>query len=303
MATRSLGPLRAAVFGLAAVLVCVEVLRPLRRWQREPKRRRVERNVAVAGLAAVTVQLLEQPVVGPLARLAEDRRWGLLGRARLPEPLNTVFALVALDYTLYLWHVLVHRVPALWRFHAVHHADLDLDASTAIRFHFGELAASVPWRAAQVAVIGVDAAHARDVAAPDADVDPVPPLQRPAAAGARDGARLRGGHATHARHPPLAGAATEMSSNWSSGLSLWDRLHGTLRTDVPQDEIFIGVDGFDSPREVTFSRMLLAPFVEGHVAGHARREGAGEGRPGGAVEASRGEVIEVQFDRYRRRAH
>ena len=93
-----------------------------------------------------------------------------------------------------------------------------------------------------------------------------------------------------------------MSSNWSSGLSLWDRLHGTLRTDVPQDEIFIGVDGFDSPREVTFSRMLLAPFVEGHVAGHARREGAGEGRPGGAVEASRGEVIEVQFDRYRRRA-
>ena len=62
-----------------------------------------------------------------------------------------------MDYTLYLWHVLTHRVPFLWRFHAVHHVDLDLDASTALRFHFGELAVSVPYRAAQVVLIGVDA--------------------------------------------------------------------------------------------------------------------------------------------------
>jgi hypothetical protein len=61
-----------------------------------------------------------------------------------------------MDYTLYLWHVLTHRVPFLWRFHAVHHIDLDLDASTALRFHFGELAVSVLYRAAQVVLIGVD---------------------------------------------------------------------------------------------------------------------------------------------------
>ena len=62
---------------------------------------------------------------------------------------------IMMDYTLYCWHVLIHRVPALWRFHAVHHVDLDMDASTALRFHFGEMAMSVPYRAAQVAMIGV----------------------------------------------------------------------------------------------------------------------------------------------------
>ena len=62
-----------------------------------------------------------------------------------------------MDYTLYVWHILTHRVPLLWRFHAVHHVDLDLDASTALRFHFGELAVSVPYRAAQIALLGVDA--------------------------------------------------------------------------------------------------------------------------------------------------
>jgi sterol desaturase/sphingolipid hydroxylase (fatty acid hydroxylase superfamily) len=61
-----------------------------------------------------------------------------------------------MDYTLYLWHVLTHRIPFFWRFHAVHHVDLDLDASTALRFHFGEIAVSVTYRTAQVVLIGVD---------------------------------------------------------------------------------------------------------------------------------------------------
>src|SRR5207245_2098600 len=64
-------------------------------------------------------------------------------------------ALALMDYTLYLWHVLTHRVPWLWRFHLVHHVDRDLDASTALRFHCAELVISIPWRAAQVLVIGV----------------------------------------------------------------------------------------------------------------------------------------------------
>src|SRR5262249_54996648 len=60
-----------------------------------------------------------------------------------------------LDYTLYLWHVLTHRVPLLWRFHQAHHVDLGMDASTALRFHFGEMVLSVGWRAGQVVLIGV----------------------------------------------------------------------------------------------------------------------------------------------------
>src|SRR5258708_32843376 len=65
--------------------------------------------------------------------------------------------MLLMDYTIYFWHILTHRIRFLWRFHAVHHVDLDVDASTALRFHFGELAVSVPYRAAQVVLIGVDA--------------------------------------------------------------------------------------------------------------------------------------------------
>lgn len=69
---------------------------------------------------------------------------------RGPRWAETALAVALLDYTLYFWHILLHRMPALWRFHVAHHADLDLDASTALRFHVGEIAASIPWRAAQV---------------------------------------------------------------------------------------------------------------------------------------------------------
>lgn len=259
MRTSTHALLRGGLFGAAAVLVTLELLRPLRRRRHEPKLRRMERNAVIGGIAAVTVQLLEQPLVLPLARAVERRRWGLLAALPLPPAMATLAALVALDYTLYLWHVLVHRVPLLWRFHAVHHADLDLDASTAIRFHFGELAVSVPWRAAQVAIIGVTP-HALtlwqtltlfSVMFHHSNV------RLPAALERLVGLllvtpRMHGIH--HSQRED------EANSNWSSGLSLWDRLHGTLRLDVPQDRITIGVVGYDEPSEVTVSRMLTAPF-------------------------------------------
>jgi sterol desaturase/sphingolipid hydroxylase (fatty acid hydroxylase superfamily) len=249
----------AFLIGGAATLICLELLRPLRRPPREPKLRRMQRNAAFGGIAAATVQMCEQPIVLPLARLVERRRWGLLQRLPLPRGARMALGLVALDYTLFLWHVLVHRAPALWRFHRVHHADLDLDASTAIRFHFGELIASVPWRAAQIVVLGIDARTLTrwqtltlaSVLFHHSNVRLHPTFERllgylvvtP---------RLHGIH--HSRE------ADEMDANWSSGLSLWDRLHGTLKTDIPQDEIDIGVSGV-SRDELTLPRMLAAPFA------------------------------------------
>ena len=250
--------LRGMLVALAAALVCVEVARPLRRRQREPKLRRLQRNAAIGGLGAVAVQLCEQPIVLPLARYVERQRWGLLARLEVPSPVRTLLALVALDYTLYLWHIIVHRVPWLWRFHRVHHADLDLDASTAIRFHFGELIASVPWRAAQVALIGVDprtlqlwqtltlmsvAFHHSNVRLPERLEHQLGYfLVTP---------RMHGIH--HSR------VADQMDSNWSSGLSVWDRLHGTLRQDVPEEAIAVGVASLDDPRRVSLGRMLVEP--------------------------------------------
>jgi len=142
-------------FGLLGGLFWLERKRPLRP-ERESKARRNGRNPAVAGLGALTIHFAESPITYPLAKIAERRRWGLLQWLRLPRVLQGLTAVLLLDYTLYLQHVLDHRLPFLWRFHAVHHVDLDLDASTALRFHFGEVALSIPYRAAQVLLIGVD---------------------------------------------------------------------------------------------------------------------------------------------------
>src|SRR5829696_9009478 len=138
-------------FGLLWLL---ERRNPLRR-DVERKLRRTGRNLAVAGLAAVSLQLIEQPLIKPLTALVETRRWGLLKRVTFPTWLEVTLAVILMDYTLYLWHVLMHRLPLLWRFHLPHHVDLDLDASTALRFHAGELAIAAGWRAGQVALIGI----------------------------------------------------------------------------------------------------------------------------------------------------
>jgi sterol desaturase/sphingolipid hydroxylase (fatty acid hydroxylase superfamily) len=262
--------LRGTLAGLAAALICVEIVRPLRSRRREPKVKRMQRNAAIGALGALAVQLCEQPIVLPLARYAARRRWGLLARVTLPAPLRTALALAALDYTLYLWHILVHRVPALWRFHRVHHADLDLDASTAIRFHFGELLASIPWRTAQVVVIGVTARQLTlwqtltlmSVLFHHSNV------RLPRRAERLIGAVLVTPHMHGIHHSRVP---SEMGSNWSSGLSLWDRLHGTLRLDVPQQQLDIGVEGLDTAEAVALPRLLVAPFASPTEAAAEKR--------------------------------
>ncbi|PYR66707.1 MAG: fatty acid hydroxylase [Acidobacteria bacterium] len=247
-----------AVGGAFLVLTALERRRPLRRV-REAKWRHVSRNIVFAGAAAATVNLLERPVVEPLANVVERRRCGLLYLCRLPRPLHIVLAIVLLDYTLYVWHVLTHRVSWLWRFHLVHHVDRDLDASTALRFHAGELALSIPWRALQIAAIGVplDALllwqnmlllsilfHHSNVELP-VDVE-------------RLVAHLVVTPRLHGIHHSIVPAET--NSNWSSGLTLWDYLHGTLRLDVPQQAITIGVPAYPAPEDVTLANSFALPF-------------------------------------------
>jgi sterol desaturase/sphingolipid hydroxylase (fatty acid hydroxylase superfamily) len=246
--------------GLFLALTLFERRRPLRATH-EPGLRRLPRNLAVAGLAAITVSLVERPIVAPLARMVARRRWGLLFCGRLPGAIHAALAVLLLDYTLYLWHGLVHRVPWLWRFHLVHHVDLDLDASTAIRFHFGELALSVPWRAAQILAIGVTPGALR--AWQDLVLASVmfhhSNVRLPLAVERFLGwlivtPRMHGIH--HSIVPDEAG------SNWSSGFALWDRIHGTLRLNVPQREIAIGVPAYRDPEDVVLPKILEMPFIE-----------------------------------------
>jgi sterol desaturase/sphingolipid hydroxylase (fatty acid hydroxylase superfamily) len=244
--------------GVLAGLVLLERKRPLRR-ESESRLRRNGRNLAVAALGALTVQLLESPVVRPLARSIEKRKLGLLKRLNLPRPLEIIAAVVLMDYTLYLWHVLTHRVPFLWRFHAVHHVDLDLDASTALRFHFGELAVSVPYRAAQVVLIGVDAEAltywqtflSLSILFHHSNVR-LPRQLESALSWFLVTPRMHGIH--HSNEP------AEANANWSSGLACWDRIHRTFRLDIPQEQIHIGVKGIDTEERVLLSKILTQPF-------------------------------------------
>jgi sterol desaturase/sphingolipid hydroxylase (fatty acid hydroxylase superfamily) len=249
--------LAAAVFGLLAL---GERRRPLRRSV-EPKGHRLRRNLAVAAVTAAVIQIADRPVTRRAAALVERRRWGLLKQAGLPRWLEGTLAFLLLDYTLWVWHVLLHRWTPLWRFHAVHHADPDLDVSTGVRFHPGEMLASVPWRMAQVALIGAGPqALARwqsvlflSVLFHHSNIRLPVPLERALAAFLVT-PRQHGIH--HSAAPD------EMGSNWSSLLNVWDRLHGTLRLDVPQEAIRIGLPEPCGVPPSAVTRLLKMPFEE-----------------------------------------
>ena len=88
------------------------------------------------------------------SRLAEEGSVGLLNNVEMHYPLEFIFALVALDFAVYLQHVLSHRVPLLWRFHRVHHSDADLDATSALRFHPVEIIFSIIYKGWGVVLLG-----------------------------------------------------------------------------------------------------------------------------------------------------
>jgi sterol desaturase/sphingolipid hydroxylase (fatty acid hydroxylase superfamily) len=251
-----LGP--ALILGAAAGLMLLERKRPLRRPTQAQNARDV-RNLVIAAIAGATVRLLENTTVAPLADYAARRRWGLLNRLGLPRWLRLPLGVALMDYTLYLWHVLNHKVPFLWRFHLAHHADLDLSATTALRFHFGELALSVPWRALQVLAIGVNGHELKlwqqatllSILFHHSNLRLAPAVDRAIAALVMT-PRLHGIH-----HSARQG---ETNANWSSGLTVWDRLHGTLKTGVPQPAITIGVPAYRDPDELTLGRALALPF-------------------------------------------
>lgn len=225
----------------------------------EPQSTHTARNLVVAGLAAATVQACESPVVIPLAAAVARRRWGLTPRLGGPAWLRDLAAVVLLDYTLYIWHILVHRVPWLWRFHLVHHVDLDLDATTGLRFHAGELAVSVPWRAAQILTIGVTPrALAIWQTLTIASVLFHHSNTKLDERWERILSWIVATPKMHAIHHSIDPA--QLQSNFSSGLAIWDRLHRTARFGADSSDVTVGVVGHLRPEDVTLPEILELPF-------------------------------------------
>jgi sterol desaturase/sphingolipid hydroxylase (fatty acid hydroxylase superfamily) len=248
----------AAVTALGA-LTLAEVRRPLRRRQREPKSRRVARNLALATVTAATTALVQIAVLAPVARETQRDRRGLLYRTRLPRPLRVVAGVLLLDYTLWWWHWMNHEVPLLWRFHLVHHVDLDMDASTALRFHPGEMGLSIFYRALQFRVLGIDPLAASiwqtallvSILFHHSDLRISEHIERHLVRWIVT-PRMHGIHHSDRRE--------ETDSNWSSLFSWWDFLQGTFRFDVPPERITIGVPAWQDAKELTLGSILEMPL-------------------------------------------
>lgn len=235
------GPLVAMALMLALGGEAIRPLRPRRRTRRS----RWLVNARLGALAAVVVRGAIVPTIDGCARWAAARNLGLLRWLPLPGPLRAVAGFLALDYTMYHWHRALHGVSALWRFHCVHHEDVDLDASTALRFHVGELAASLPFRGVQIAILGVSpgVALAYEVSMQTAAIfhhsnTRLPPELERALGFIVVTPRMHGIHHSV--------ATRELQSNWSVLFSLWDRLHQTHRSRDGQP--VIGLAPENDPR-------------------------------------------------------
>lgn len=214
-----------------------------RRWPRRPieARDRLARNLALASTALAVAAGVGRPATRMVARGNGQSARGLVGR--LPGPLAPVAGFLLLDWTMYLWHVATHRAPILWRLHRIHHIDRALDTSTAARFHALDMAVSVPMDMARLRLIGTDEAtwrvwqsffglsvlfHHSNLALPDRWEERLN--------------RVLTTPGMHDIHHREVRALTD--SNWTSGLSVWDRLHGTFRTPGEQRDAAIGVAGY-----------------------------------------------------------
>lgn len=222
--------------------------------------KRLVTNSAVSLPAFSLLRFLLLPVMVKMALLNKTKQAGLNYHYQAPTLLKSAVAFLLLDYSNYLWHVIMHKLPLMWRFHLVHHSDLDLDLSTAFRFHFGEMIGSVFFRGASVFAIGAspwnvlfyeavfEAAtqfHHSNWKLPY-KVEKV--LNKVIVT-----PRMHGIHHSMIKQ--------ETDSNYSVIFSWWDRLHNTLRLNVPQDLVVIGVPAYSNPQEQTISFLWKLPFT------------------------------------------
>jgi len=254
------------MFGLMALW---EVAAPRRRLDRS-KPLRWANNIALVVLNTLVLRLLFPAAAVGMALLAQQQGWGLLNIHPLPLWLAVTISVVALDLIIYLQHVMVHAVPALWRLHRVHHADPDFDVTTGARFHPIEIILSMLIKFAAILVLGppVLAVILFEVLLNatsmfnHGNVRIPRPIDRV----------LRWFVVTPDMHRVHHSVEDdETNSNFGFNLPWWDHLLGTYR-DQPRaghDGMTIGIHGFSEPTRVTrLDGMLWLPFV-GKVTDYA----------------------------------
>ena len=218
------------------------------------------RNVLLGGLNAVVTAALFIGLWWTATEWAEDHRFGLLHRMTLPAWSEWLIALLLLDLWTYAWHRMNHRIPFLWRFHRVHHSDPHMDVTTANRFHVGEIVLSSVLRIPLILLLGIGIGQLAlyevlmfaVVQFHHANVGVTERWDR----------RLRLLIVTpfmhkvhHSRWQP------ETDSNYSSLLSIWDRLFRSFRLNARPESIQLGLGEFSSDRFQTLGGLLKTPLA------------------------------------------
>jgi sterol desaturase/sphingolipid hydroxylase (fatty acid hydroxylase superfamily) len=258
------GAIRLGCFaGIFAAVALWELAAPRRRLTAS-KAVRWASNLGIVALNTLLLRLAFPVLAVGMAALAARQGWGALNRVALPPWLAFALAVLALDLTIYLQHVMFHAVPALWRLHRMHHTDLDFDVTTGARFHPIEIALSMGIKLGAVALLG----------APPAAVLVFEVLLNGTAMFNHGNIRLPLAverwlrlvlvtpdmHRVHHSIRPA-----ETNSNFGFNLPWWDRLLGTYRAQ-PRDGhegMTIGIEQFRDPRELWLHRLLAQPFRGG----------------------------------------
>jgi sterol desaturase/sphingolipid hydroxylase (fatty acid hydroxylase superfamily) len=247
--------------GVFAVMALWEVLAPRRTLQaRKPPR--WGSNLGLVALNSVLVRLVAPLGAITFALFAEARGWGLFQSVELPNWLAIVASVVLLDLAVYLQHVMFHAVPVFWRLHMVHHADLDFDITTGLRFHTVEILLSMGLKAGVVLLLGAPAVAVLmfEVLLNATSMFNHSNVRMPIAVD-RVVRWLVVTPDMHRVHHSIY--ARETNSNFGFNLPWWDRLMGTYR-DQPTDghtQMTIGLSDFrDEHIADRLHRMLLLPL-------------------------------------------
>jgi sterol desaturase/sphingolipid hydroxylase (fatty acid hydroxylase superfamily) len=230
--------------------------RVVSRWVRWPS------NFGIVVLNTVLLRIVFPGAAVGFAAALESHNVGLLGNLGLPEFPKAILAVILLDLAIYLQHVMFHAVPALWRLHRMHHADLDFDVTTGVRFHPIEMLLSMGLKFAAVAALGAPPGavlsfevllnatamfNHGNVGLPKA-------LDR----------MLRWIVVTPDMHRVHHSAAPdETNSNFGFNLPWWDRLLGTYRRQpaLGHERMTVGLNDFRDPAQLRLDRMLVQPFL------------------------------------------
>jgi sterol desaturase/sphingolipid hydroxylase (fatty acid hydroxylase superfamily) len=236
-------------------------------------------NLGLVALNTLLLRLVFPLAAAGIAAFGVANGWGLLNHFQVPFWVAVPVAVVAMDLVIWLQHVMVHAVPALWRLHRVHHADLDYDVTTGARFHPIEIALSMLIKFATITVLGppVLAVVIFEVLLNATAMFNHGNIRIPVAIDRV----LRWIVVTPDMHRVHHSVEDdETNSNFGFNLPWWDRLFGTYRAQprAGHEGMTIGIQGHADPHEVArLDGMLMLPF-RGEVDGYAinRRHWSGE---------------------------